>query len=92
MNLSGLKTTIKIVGFTRAYPDTMKMRDFDGSIKTLTFGPEPEALTADLEIEVESSDGRKTTHTADLPIAPELECALVRLLRWACEQHRKTPS
>ncbi len=90
MKLQALTTTIKIVGFTRAYPDTMRMRDLDGSIKTLTFNDEPE-LTADLEIEIESSDGRKTTHQADLYITPEQECQLVRLLKWAAEQHRRSP-
>jgi hypothetical protein len=91
VKLTALTTTIKIVGFSRAYPDTMRLRDLDGSIKRLTFHSEPD-LTADLEIEIESGDGRKTTHYADLELTCEQENMLVRLLHWACEQHRRTSS
>ncbi|MHC4071197.1 MAG: hypothetical protein ACYTGS_04055 [Planctomycetota bacterium] len=86
MKKSSIKTTIKIVGFTRFYPDRTRIRDFDGSIKTLSFGSES-TLTADLEIEVESSDGRKTVHFADLYITCPQEKRLASLLKWAVRRH-----
>ena len=89
MKLTGLKTTIKITGFARAYPHTARMHGLGSSISAPPFTAEPD-LTADLEIEIESSDGRKTTHLADLFITPEQECQLMRLLRWAAEQHRRS--
>jgi len=87
MTYTAVTTTIKIVGFTRSYPDHMTIRDFDGSFKRLSFTRDDD-LTADIEIDVET-DGYTTTHSADLFITCPQEAQLVRLLKWAVEEHRK---
>lgn len=89
LTLSEIKTTIKITGFTRSYPDRTWVKDFDGSIKQLVVNAEPE-FSADLEIEVETDDGRKTVHQADLPIDHGQELHLRDILKWATKQHRNS--